>query len=108
MKEAGSPFDPRLVLVAALVLPGCGLVINRRPLRGLTFLFFMLLLGGFTLKTASPDVSMIGKFSGGLFVYAMSIFDAYKDARIRLELWRHGARRLAQAVEKRGREPAPE
>jgi hypothetical protein len=81
---------------------------DNRPLRRLTFLFFMLLIGGFTLKTASPDVSTIGKFSGGLFVDAMSIIDAYKDARIRLELWRHGARRLSQAVEKRGREPAPE
>jgi len=66
----------------------------------------MLLLGGFTLKTASPEVSTIGRFSGGLFVYAMSIFAAYKDARIRLEAWRHGARRLSQRMEKRRREPA--
>ncbi|MFV0299758.1 MAG: hypothetical protein ACK5IP_02555 [Paracoccus sp. (in: a-proteobacteria)] len=83
------PVNPRLVLAAALVLPGTGQVLNRQPVRGLMFLFFILLLGGYTLKTAAPEVSIIGKLSGGIFVYAMSIFDAYKQARIRSEVWRH-------------------
>lgn len=81
------PFDPRLVLASAIVLPGTGQVLNRDPVRGLIFLFFIILLGGFTLKTAAPDVSLIGKFAGGIFVWAMSIFDAYKRARIRTEVW---------------------
>ena len=85
------PISPYLVLLAGLVLPGSGQVINRQPVRGLTFVFFILLLGGFTLKTAAPDVSLVGKFAGGLFVWAMAIFDAYKRARIRFELWRHAA-----------------
>ena len=50
-----------------------------------------MLLGGFTLKTASPDVSIVGKLAGGIFVYAISIFDAYKRARIRHEVWRYAA-----------------
>ncbi len=83
------PLNPFLVLAAALVLPGSGQVANGQPLRGLTFLFFILLLGGYTLKTAGPDVSIIGKLAGGIFVYAMSLFDAYKHARIRTEIWRH-------------------
>lgn len=77
------PLHPALVLAVALCLPGCGQVANRQPLRGLTFVFFILLLGGFTLKTAAPDVSLVGKFAGGLFVWAMSVFDAYKTARLR-------------------------
>ena len=81
--------DPRLVLAAAIVLPASGQVLNREPVRGLIFLFFILLLGGFTLQTAAPDVSLVGKFAGGLFVYAMAIFDAYKRARIRTEVWRY-------------------
>jgi hypothetical protein len=81
------PPNPYLVLTVALVLPGVGQVLNRAPVRGLTFLFFMLLLGALTLKTAQPDVSIVGKLAGGLFVYAMAVFDAYKTARVKFETW---------------------
>lgn len=83
------PLPPLLILTAAIVLPGCGHVLNRQPVRGLTFLFFILLLGGFTLKTAAPDVSLVGKFSGGLFVWAVSVLDAYKWARVRSTVHDH-------------------
>jgi hypothetical protein len=87
------PLDPLLVLLSAIVLPGSGQVINREPWRGLTFVFFILLLGGFTLKTAAPDASVVGQLSGGLFVWAMAAFDAYRRARIRTEVWRYHAPR---------------
>lgn len=83
------PLNPRLVLAVAVLLPGMGQVLNRQPVRGLIFVFFLLLLGGFTLKTAAPDVSFVGKISGGLFVWAMAAFDAYKTARIRSAVWAH-------------------
>ena len=83
------PWSPRLVLAAAIVLPGTGQVLNRQPVRGLVFVFFILLLGAYTLKTAAPEVSIVGKLSGGLFVYAMSIFDAYKRARLQTAVWKH-------------------
>lgn len=51
------PPNPYLVLVAAILLVGSGQVWNRQPLRGMMFLFFMVLLGGFTLMTAAPEVS---------------------------------------------------
>jgi len=86
------PLNPRLVLAVALLLPGMGQVLNRQPVRGLTFVFFALLLGAFTLKTASPDVSFVGKVSGGLFVWAMAVLDAYKTARIRREVWEYRSR----------------
>lgn len=84
-----APANPRLVLASAIVLPGSGQVWNGEPLRGLIFLFFLCLLGGFTLLTAGPDVSFVGRYAGGFFVWAMAIFDAYKRARIRFEVWRH-------------------
>ena len=84
------PFNPYLVLLVAVILPGVGQVLNRQPVRGLIFAFFIVLLGGFTLKTAVPDVSVVGKFAGGLFVWAMAIYDAYKTARIRRAVWQHG------------------
>ena len=82
------PINPLVILALAIVLPGAGQVFNREPVRGLIFIFFMVLLGGFTLQTAAPEVSIVGKLAGGLFVYAVSIYDAYKKARIRYELWR--------------------
>lgn len=86
---AKSPPNPYVVLAVALVLPGVGQVMNRQPVRGLFFVFFILLLGAYTLKTAAPDVSIVGKLAGGIFVYALSILDAYRHARVRLEVWRH-------------------
>lgn len=83
------PLHPYLVLAVAILLPGMGQVLNRQPVRGLTFVFFAVLLGGFTLKTAAPDVSFVGKVSGALFVWAMAILDAYKTARIRAAIWQH-------------------
>jgi hypothetical protein len=83
------PMNPLAVLALAIVLPGSGQVFNREPQRGLIFLFFMFLLGAFTILTAKPEVSIVGKLAGGLFVYAISVFDAYKKAKIRLELWRY-------------------
>ena len=82
--------SPHLVLAVALVLPGMGQVLNREPARGFIFAFFALLLGTFTLATADPGVSWVGKLSGGLFVHAMAALDSYKRARIRVELQHHG------------------
>jgi TM2 domain-containing membrane protein YozV len=83
------PLNPYLVLATALFLPGMGQVLNRQPGRGLIFVFFVMLLGAFTLKTAAPEVSFVGKISGGLFVWAMAVLDAYKTARIRHAVWSH-------------------
>jgi hypothetical protein len=83
------PWNPYLVLAIAILLPGVGHVVSRQPVRGLIFVFFILLLGAFTLKTAAPDVSLIGKYAGGLFVWAVSIMDAYKVARVRHAVWQH-------------------
>ena len=84
------PPHPWLVLATGLLLPGVGQVMNRQPVRGLIFVFFVVLLGGFTLKTAAPEVSVVGKFAGGLFVWAMAAMDAYRTARIRHAVWSHG------------------
>lgn len=83
------PANPYLVLLSAILLPGSGQVWNGQPVRGLIFIFFILLLGSFTLLTAAPETSVVGRYAGGLFVWAMSILDAYRAARIRAEVWRH-------------------
>jgi len=86
------PLNPYLVLASSIILPASGQVWNRQPTRGLIFLFFIFLLGGFTLITTDETISFVGRYSGGFFVWAMAIFDAYKQARIRHTLWQYSER----------------
>ncbi len=47
------------------------------------FAWFMFVLGWISWRLTGPEVSPIGKLSGGLLVYAVSILDAYRIARFR-------------------------
>lgn len=82
-KPVKPPLHPYWVLLIAIVLPGVGQVINNTPMRGLMMLFFMLMLGVVTFNMAGPEISIVGKFAGGLFIYALSVMDAYYWARYR-------------------------
>lgn len=86
-----APIHPWIVLALAIVLPGMGHVAAGQPQRGLGFAFFSLLLALLTWHTTSPDISFIGRSAGGLFVWALSIPDAYRIARMNYEIWRTGA-----------------
>jgi heme A synthase len=92
MTTPKAPPQPYLVLAIATILLGMGQVMNRQPLRGLIFVFFAVLLGAFTLKTAAPDVSFVGKTAGALFVWAMAMMDAYRTARLRRAIWEKDAK----------------
>ena len=84
------PLPPYLVLLTAIVLPGMGQALNNTPLRGLVMMMFAVILGLVTYHLASPQVSAVGHVAGGLFVYAISVMDAYYWARVRSALFRHG------------------
>jgi hypothetical protein len=88
-----APSNPYLVLGGAIVLPGSGHVMLGVPTRGLQFLFFMVILAWITTKVAPPDASFVGRHAGGFLIYALSILDAYKMARIRHAQWVHNVRR---------------
>jgi hypothetical protein len=77
------PLHPYLVLVIALVLPGVGQVVNNQANRGLLFVFTMIALGYVTYHLSTPQISLVGRYAGGVFIYALSLMDAYKWARIR-------------------------
>ena len=77
------PLNPYLVLALAIMLPGAGHVAIGEPRRGLAFAFFVLLFGTLTYATTTPDHSFIGRHAGGLFIWALSIPDAYRRARLR-------------------------
>ena len=82
---------PRLVLALAILLPGAGHVAVGQTQRGLCFVLFAILLMLVTYVTTTPEHSFIGRHAGGLFVWALSITDAYRLARIRYEAVRRAA-----------------
>jgi hypothetical protein len=77
------PLSPNLVLAAAILLPGMGHVLSGAPRRGMALQFFMIALGFVTWHLSSPDTSLPGRLAGGLFVYAMSLPEAYRLAKLR-------------------------
>jgi hypothetical protein len=80
--KPATPPDPRLVLAAAMLLPGVGHVLTGRAARGLGFALFALVGGWLTAKFAAPDASIIGRHAGGFFVWALSLPDAYRGAKL--------------------------
>jgi hypothetical protein len=87
-KEVKGPLSPYLVLAVAIFLPGVGQVLNNTPKRGLVMVLFMLVGAWICFKTTTPEHSFLGRYAGGWFVYAISIFDAYKWARVRYEVYK--------------------
>lgn len=83
------PLHPLWVLLIAILLPGVGQVVNDTPKRGIMFVFFMMSLGWVTLHLAPPEASFVGRYAGGFFIYAISILDAYRWARVRSEIFHH-------------------
>jgi hypothetical protein len=77
------PINPYLVLLLAIVLPGCGHVAIGEARRGLAFALFAVLFAILTYMTTPPDRSFVGRHAGGLFIWALSIPDAYRRARLR-------------------------
>ncbi len=85
------PLHPHWVLFIAAVLPGMGQVVNNTPMRGLIMVSFMIMLGLLTYHLADPAVSIVGKLAGGIFIYALSLMDAYYWAKYRSELFKRSA-----------------
>lgn len=81
------PVDPKWVLLIAILLPGMGQVFNNAPKRGFFMACFMIILGLITFNLAQPQISMLGKLSGGVFIYAISVLDAYYWAKYRMEIF---------------------
>jgi hypothetical protein len=78
-----APIHPYWILLSAILLPGSGHVLAGAPQRGLTMQLFMISLGWITWHVTSSQQSLAGRLAGGLFIYAMSILDAYRIARLR-------------------------
>jgi hypothetical protein len=44
---------------------------------------FMLILGWITWHLTTPDHSLIGRLAGGIFIYSITIMDAYRLSSLR-------------------------
>jgi hypothetical protein len=77
------PINPHLALLLAIVLPGAGHVAIGESRRGLAFALFVVLFGLVTFVTTTPEQSFVGRHAGGLFIWALSIPDVYRRARLR-------------------------
>jgi hypothetical protein len=75
----------------AILFPGAGHVAVRQTQRGLCFALFAILFMVISYLTTTPEHSFVGRHAGGLFVWALSITDAYRLARIRYEAVRRAA-----------------
>lgn len=73
---------PYLVL-ACSIFPGAGHVLLGLPQRGLTFIFFIVILGWVSLRIMPVDKSFFTRHVGGILIYGFSILDAYKLARVK-------------------------
>ena len=76
---------PYFVLLLAILMPGGGHVLAGQPQRGFGFALFTLILAAISWRTTTPDHSFIGRMALGLFVWAISIPDAYRIARVNWE-----------------------
>jgi hypothetical protein len=89
---ARAPLHPYLVLLIAAVAPGSGHWAVGVIQRGVMFAWFMFVLGWISWRLTGPEISPIGKLSGGLLVYAVSILDAYRIARFRWARYHAGGK----------------
>lgn len=67
-----------LIMLCAFLIPGSGLVILGKPVRGFMYLVWMLFFGYLTYKYSLPATTPIGRFAGGIAVWALSIVETWR------------------------------
>jgi hypothetical protein len=71
----------RLTIISAMIIPGSGHVILKKPVRGLMLVFWMLAMGFITYNITEESISFIGRYSGGFLVYLLSILEVWKISK---------------------------
>ena len=92
------PLSPRLVLALSIVGPGLGHLATGRTSRALGFAFSTVLFAILTWKLSPPGHSFVGQHAGGLFIWALSVPDAYRHAKLKHARWVNDAGRVTSSV----------
>jgi len=71
------------IFLASVIIPGSGFVLLGKPLRGLMYVVWILFFGILTYKYSSPNISLIGRFAGGIAVWALSLVELQRLLKIR-------------------------
>lgn len=83
------PIHPRKVFLAGLIVPGAGHWLLGQAPRGLMFLFFTIILGWVSMRMMPEGASFFGRHIGGVFIYGISVLDAYRIAKTDWEKAKH-------------------
>jgi hypothetical protein len=70
-----------LTILSSVAVPGSGYVFIGLPKRGLTMIMWMVAFAFITYHLTPGDISFVGKISGGLFIWVLSILDVEKQAK---------------------------
>jgi len=65
-------------VMSAFFVPGSGYVLLSRPMRGLVMIFWMCIFGYITFQLSSVNISVIGRYSGGIAVWVISVLEVYQ------------------------------
>jgi len=76
-------FPRWFIITAAVILPGSGYVLTGRPYRALTLLCFMGFFALITYNFTGENISPIGRFSGGIAIWCLSVVDIVGKKRRR-------------------------
>lgn len=63
------------VMIGALVVPSSGYVFFGKPVRGLLMLCWTFALGYITFQLTTPEISWMGRLSGGITVWTLSLLE---------------------------------
>jgi len=63
------------IFLASVVVPGAGYVLLGKPGRGLMYVAWILFFGFLTFKATTPHISPIGRYAGGLAIWALSLVE---------------------------------
>ncbi|GEM_PF-2074198 len=63
------------IMVGAFVIPSSGYVFFGKPVRGLLMLCWAFALGYITFQLTTPEIPWMGRLSGGLTVWTLSLLE---------------------------------